>query len=249
LLQTSYSGSKLLDNLYVVFAGGDDCFIVGAWDAVVEFAVILQKKFSEYEQKIRVDLPILKAPITLSAAVILVDHHFPVVQFAERAEELLHQAKTFDPPSADLDASGKPMKNRINFLGRVFTWSEFAEVIKVKDNMVEMIKKHGEGRAFLQRIIDSFENEDTLRWQLNEKPFDPALLWRFLYHFRDIRHKDYFTGKRDGGDSFFQYFFGNADDVRRDGVYRKYLWDHFDSSKSKSQVLPVAARWTELLTR
>ena len=187
----------------------------------------------------------LNAPITLSASVLIVDAHFPVVKFATLVEEELYKAKTFAPDENLLDASGKPMKNKISFLGNIFTWKQLSEVNEVKDKFCEMIIVHGENKAFLQRIINSFENNDTYYWhsQNPKKPFDPALLWRFLYDYRDIRHKEYFKNH------FYQYFFGDKQQQHIEGIYKKYLIESFIEGKEESQVFPVAARWAEFITR
>jgi hypothetical protein len=107
--------------------------------------------------------------------------------------------------------------------------------------MYKMITDEKESKAFLHRIINSFENSDTVYWHTCKpaKPFNPAILWRFLYSFRDVQNKDYFM-KKDYNTLFFS---------RTEGYYKKYVWQQFSPGKELSQVMPVAARWTELLTR
>ena len=107
--------------------------------------------------------------------------------------------------------------------------------------MHKMISKEKESKAFLQRIINSFENKDTIYWHSCDpaKPFNPAILWRFLYSFRDVIKKSYFIERR-----YNEIFFS-----RTDGYYKKYVWQQFSPGKELSQVMPVAARWTELLNR
>jgi hypothetical protein len=90
------------------------------------------------------------------------------------------------------------------------------------------------------RIIHSFESDDNFYWHncSPPKPFHPALLWRFMYSFRDIRHDAFF--KANYLDLFFE---------RQDSYEKKYVWNNFNEDKTLSLVLPVAARWTELLTK
>ena len=132
------------------------------------------------------------------------------------------------------------MKNNISFMGHIFSWEEYNEIIAVKDQMLSMIEEYGEAAAFLQRIIYSFENIDNLKWHSCNppKPFNPAIIWRFLYSFRDIRHKDYFNA------FFYNSFFSETG-----GYHKKYVLNNFQPERNLSQVLPVAARWTEFLTR
>ena len=231
------------NNLYIVFAGGDDCFIIGGWDAVIEFTIFLKEKFDQFEQSIRKKLVKLKHPITFSASVTIVDNHYPVVKFAELAEGNLSDAKSFNLNPKIIDASGKPMKNKISFLGEVFTWEEFGKVIELKDQFQKMIKQFGENRSFLHHIQNSFVNADSIYWQKLNKPFNPALLWRFLYQFRDIKNKKYFKL------IFQSYFFGDLNDNQIGGIYKTEIYDAFSDDNKQSLKLPIAARWAEFLTR
>lgn len=233
------------ENLYVVFSGGDDCFIIGAWDAIIEFSILLNSRFKKFQQEIKIQEKCsIPYPITLSASILIIDPHFPVVKFAELAEQLLHKAK--NSPSNIVIGNNEisfPIKNKISFLGKIFSWEDFEEVVHVRLKMEMMIKKYGESRAFLQRIMDSFENNDTLYWKHFNKSFDPALLWRFIYHFRDIKNKEYFKCY------YNEIFFASLINPNNDDLYKKYILNPFENSSEISNVFPVAARWTDFLTR
>jgi CRISPR-associated protein Csm1 len=44
-----YAGELMKEkNIYTVFAGGDDIFVLGAWDEVIDFAKALREKFMEF---------------------------------------------------------------------------------------------------------------------------------------------------------------------------------------------------------
>lgn len=231
---------RYINNIYTVYAGGDDCFVIGAWDAIVNFAIVLQHKFNSFQANlIKQEALPLKGDITLSAAIMLIDQHFPVVRFAELANEALDDAKRARHNNHLTDAAGLPMKSCINFMGHVFAWRDFAELSSVKDTFAEMVLAWDAPKAFLQRIIHSFESDDNFYWHncSPPKPFDPALLWRFMYSFRDIRHTPFFKAE------YLSLFFGEQ------GYERKYVWNNFNENKTLSLLLPVAARWTELLTK
>jgi len=235
--QTTLKNEIFRANIYVIFSGGDDCFLIGSWDAIIEFTIVLKKRFDKFEQNvIRKTLNKLKEPITFSAAILLVDHHFPVAKMADVAEERLHIAKMTNIISGKTDASGKPLKNKISFMENVFTWDEFYELSDMNLRMQEMIIKFGENKGFVQRIISTFKTDSTY-WKKHKKPFDPAILWRFPYQFRDIVDKNYFQKY------FYKYFFNESY-----GIYKTELKDAFIDNRS-SQKLPLAARWTEFLTR
>lgn len=231
------------ENIYSVYTGGDDCFFIGGWDAIIELAMQLQKQFTAASEEWKKDLALTSlqaTQITLSASILIVDPHYPVVEFARVAEEELYKAKYHSR-----DASGILMKNSVSFLGHIFSWSDFNEIVRLKNTFREMIQVYDEPKAFLQRIIHSFESLDVIYWRERGKPFHPALLWRFYHHYRDIAKKDYFKCLKPTGsnESFFEYFFGKT------GIYQQFIRSRFTEGSRISQELPVAARWAELLTR
>lgn len=235
------------NNIYTVYAGGDDCFFIGAWDALAEFAILLQQEFSLFEKNLRSQLVLGDKPITLSAAYIIVDAHYPVVRFAKVIEDALKEAKYISREGEKIlvqngqtDITGNALKNRISFMGHIFSWQELSALVNVKNTFHRMALEFNTPNAFYQRIMNAFTHADNLYWQHRQpsKPFNPAILWRFPYSFRDVRHEGYFTAH------FYDTFFSPED-----GYYRKYVWDDFKPGKELSAVLPVAARWTELLTR
>ncbi|MEO1654671.1 MAG: hypothetical protein AAFU64_14085, partial [Bacteroidota bacterium] len=92
------------NNIYVVYSGGDDCFLLGAWDAVFEFAGLIQRAFRAFAEYLNQAIPHLKSTlerlgreyITISAGLILIDEKFPVIRFAKIAEDALGEAKGFE---------------------------------------------------------------------------------------------------------------------------------------------------------
>jgi len=84
------SYNLMKNNIYPVFSGGDDCFFIGSWDYILDFARFVRsefiKEFNPDEDK--------KKP-TLSAAITLTDAHFPVIRFADIVEDRLSDAKKY----------------------------------------------------------------------------------------------------------------------------------------------------------
>ncbi len=225
------------ENLYVVFAGGDDSYIIGAWDAILAFALRLKEAFDEYEEnEIRKQLSALQHPITFSAAIVITDDHFPIIKMSETAEDRLHQAKTIIESVPD--ASGKFMKNKVSFLNHIFSWDEFKQVNELKNIFLKMILKYGEERAFLHKLQDLFEGKEKKYWNLHNKSFSPRVLWLFKHIFRDIKNEPYFIAS-----GLYDKFFDNK------GIYNEYVWEKFTDNRQKGLPVPVAAKWTELTTK
>ncbi|MBN1933084.1 MAG: type III-A CRISPR-associated protein Cas10/Csm1 [Anaerolineae bacterium] len=103
----------LRDKLYVQYAGGDDLFLVGAWDALPEFAARLRAEFARYACH--------NPALTLSVGIALADAKFPLYQAARWAGEAEEAAKAFARP----DGRGK---DAITFLDQTVGWEQFAGV-------------------------------------------------------------------------------------------------------------------------
>jgi len=83
LFKIWWEQDEFKSNVYPIFVGGDDCFIVGAWDKVLPFAKAINDAFQEYFER----------EYSLSAGIVIVDPKHPVISFAELAEDALSDAK------------------------------------------------------------------------------------------------------------------------------------------------------------
>jgi CRISPR-associated protein Csm1 len=162
------------ENIYVVFSGGDDCMMVGGWDAVFAFAGKIKEAFDDFWKDKMGELG-LKKPPTLSASLTVVDPKFPIVRLAALAEEALKEAKQA--------AQGE--KNRIAVFGRILTWDEFFKAQRIAHQLERLIKKENEPRNILQRIRMSQSSFDPiLRKALEEGVVENPAIWRIRYYLR-----------------------------------------------------------------
>jgi len=91
-------------NLLFIYAGGDDLFVSGAWNEVVEFAFDVYQSFRAYTGN--------HPDITLSGGISLSDAKYPLYQAAEDAGQAEKQAK-------------KNGRDSLGMFGEVFHWSEW----------------------------------------------------------------------------------------------------------------------------
>lgn len=188
-MNTLLQQEEYKDYLYVIFSGGDDLFIVGAWHKVFDIAMLIEKEFREFvcENK----------SVTLSASLLVVDEHFPVSRFSVLAEERLYEAK-----------HGSPNKNTINVFGQNLTWVEFEEAWQIKEKLVEMVKRYDESKAVIQKVLQGCEglgvlheravrmynaqknnNRQEIEWLNSQSPVGEKV-WRMAYFLRDIRNDE-----------------------------------------------------------
>lgn len=102
------------DRLYVIYAGGDDLFIVGSWDLMPELAKRIREQFQAYTGH--------NPDLHISAGITLEDRKFPLYQAAKRAGQAEDEAKRYSRKAVPKDA--------INFLGLPVKWDEWVKEVQ-----------------------------------------------------------------------------------------------------------------------
>ncbi len=120
------------DLLYVIYAGGDDLFVVGAWDLIPLLAGRIQQRFATYVG----DNPFLH----ISAGITLEDRKFPLYRAAERAGEAEGKAKGHIRPDGR-------RKDAICFLDTVVGWEDWEFVRQQKEDILWLIGEDAENKA------------------------------------------------------------------------------------------------------
>jgi CRISPR-associated protein Csm1 len=134
------------DRVSIVYAGGDDLFILGAWDALPQLAAEIQQQFGRYCADNEI--------FTLSGGIVLTAGKFPIYKGAELAGEAEEQAKGY--------RRGKNMeiaKRAVSFLGTPMSWEEFAQIQNWYQRLVQYCSTDGGGSLLrhLQRIADLWQ--------------------------------------------------------------------------------------------
>ncbi len=117
--------------IHVVYAGGDDLFLVGAWDDLLEFAMDLRKTFRSYTNE----------DLSFSAGLGLFSPTYPILHMAEETGDLEDQAKKQMPAVKDClalfgDGVQKDGKTELP----IFRWHTFEE--KVWKEKMGFIQSH-----------------------------------------------------------------------------------------------------------
>ncbi|MBP8980674.1 MAG: type III-A CRISPR-associated protein Cas10/Csm1 [Syntrophobacterales bacterium] len=107
-------------DVYTVFAGGDDLFLIGPWNRIISLAAFLKDRFAEYVCQ--------NEHIHFSAGISIRKPHIPLDKLANGVEEALHAAKNGNPDKGDRG-------NCVNIFGETATWKEFEELCKVRDKL------------------------------------------------------------------------------------------------------------------
>jgi len=131
--------------LYLQYAGGDDLFLVGAWDALPLTAAEIQAAFQEF---------VCHNPaVTISAGIALLPPKFPIYQAAHLALDALGAAKARTGGVFYLASSENGGKNAINFLGVSLDWDSFRTVHEQARKMAQWLEDGVVPRSLPQRIL------------------------------------------------------------------------------------------------
>lgn len=134
-----------LRSIYTVFSGGDDLFLIGPWNQIVQLATEVDQHLRTYAGK--------NPDVHLSAGIVLRKPTIPVREMAQSAERALEKAKDGD--------DSKNNRNRISLFGQTVTWSEYHALQPYQQQLLALANpSEGEGmaRGFLYRILEFIED-------------------------------------------------------------------------------------------
>lgn len=167
-------------NIYTVYTGGDDCFFIGAWDAILDFTQVIH---SEFENEVKKSFG-ENSGITLSAGIILLDAKTPVVQLGKMAEEALSEAKK-------RKVGGKTVKNAVCLMNEIFTWEDYKGILEQTKTLTRFLIDKKITRGLLEKIKKSSIGFDCLQQRIKKGealPFDRV--YKLKYYLRDVK-KEY----------------------------------------------------------
>ena len=127
----------------VIYSGGDDVFVVGAWKDIMEFSIDLYNNLKEYTQ----------GTLTISAGLGMYMPKYPISYMAEKTGELEDCSKKFEG------------KNAITLFDKdnSYHWDEFIEeVMGEKFAIISEFfsKAEDKGKSLLYSLLELFRNRD-----------------------------------------------------------------------------------------
>ena len=127
----------------IIYSGGDDVFVVGAWKDIIEFGVDLYNNLKEYTQ----------GTLTVSAGLGIYMPKYPISYMAEKTGELEDYSKKLDGKNAVTLFDKNNSYHWDEFIDRVMgekfaTVSEFFSTVEDK------------GKSLLYNLLELFRNRD-----------------------------------------------------------------------------------------
>ena len=155
-----YNEKRDKEILELIYAGGDDLFLVGGWSALPEIAERIRSEFRQF---------VTGDHITLSGGIAIERKKFPLYQFAARSGE------------AEKAAKGTDEKNAITFLRKPMKWKEFAEAREWHRKFCNVLTGQDQlPRDILTRLSQIY-SEKALKGH--------QWAWRSLYYFHRLQER------------------------------------------------------------
>ncbi|MBB5022244.1 type III-A CRISPR-associated protein Cas10/Csm1 [Desulfurispira natronophila] len=171
-------------SVYTVFAGGDDLFLIGPWNRIVDLAGEIDQHLRQYTGG--------NPDIHLSAGIVLRKAAIPVREMAHDGEEALEQAKDGDGPEAGSN------RNRITVFDQTVTWGEYKELKRSGDALKLQTQSMGSelSTQYLYGLL-KFSQDAATATTFPESPEEvnawmEAAKWRARLKYR---HQRYFVEK------------------------------------------------------
>ena len=141
-LEGKNGGKKRLAT--IVYSGGDDVFIVGAWNDIIELSVDLRRKFEQYTQ----------GTLSISAGIGIYDFSYPIAAIAEETGMMESESKRM------------PEKNAVTLLqdGEIHLVDDGDEEKEISDGTYSWKElEEGVVQEKYRALCDFFEGIDDTR--------------------------------------------------------------------------------------
>lgn len=198
---------KKLD-IYLVFAGGDDLFLLGPWTQVIEFAEQIGAEFRHYVGN--------NQDVTLSAGISVVKSLLPMHTIAGEAEKLLEESK------GRKNKRGDTIKNAITLFDVTTDWNEFSALLAQGDEYFDLLEEGKVTTGLIGRLLkysrmykDFIEGEIRSGIYLSHMEYD----FHRNLKFEDDAERDNFTAVKHAD---------NLKHIAQPVTYALYRWrsDH-----------------------
>lgn len=165
-INTIWQKEEFCNSTFIIYSGGDDLFLVGRWDKIIEMAEEIRKQFGKWTCK--------NPYMSISGGVAVVPDKFPVLKAAQQAANAEHDAKNHQ-----LKQEGKD-KNAFTLLNVPLNWNvEYPLVKKLKNTIKDFLEQNKLPRSFSSKLQAHFANARVKNGEITKL----NVLWLMAYDF------------------------------------------------------------------
>jgi CRISPR-associated protein Csm1 len=154
-------------NIYTVFAGGDDFFLIGPWSSTQRLATRMATEFKTYVAE--------NPGITFSAGMVMTKPGLPIHTLAARAEEALDSAKASSHPES------AQRKNAVVLFGERVLWPEWAKVQTAQDQLDRVRDAYDLSTGYVYGLLQLID-------LASDKTNPEHAMWRSRFAYRTRRY-------------------------------------------------------------
>ncbi len=152
----------------IIYSGGDDFAVYGAWDALIALAREVQRLFHRFTEENLKEFPGPEGK-TISMAIAL-------------APDPYHSlAAVYEEAGRDLDLAKASDRDCIYLLGRILEWRHLSDAAELKDTVTRLIRDFRMSRQFLYQLRSFYRRE-----AYGEGAAQTQHTWRFQRRFNRI---------------------------------------------------------------
>lgn len=217
------SSDAFLAGTYIVYAGGDDLFLVGRWDLLFDMAAQIQQGFHKWTCG--------NPELGLSGGITMVGPKFPIARAAVLADEQERKAKEHELPN------GRE-KNAITLFGVPLNWE--VEFPVVRDLMLEIKYRIADENQIQNSLINKVKMHHAQYVQQKKDNVAESWHWNLAWDFARMIERE---GRGDSdAKTFLRRLFTDISSNSHNG-------GAFGSKHHYLSIVNVAARWAELAQR
>ena len=149
-------------NMYTVFAGGDDFFLIGPWYSTQKVAHAMQQAFARYVAE--------NPEIHFSVGMVMSKSGIPVPRLGDLAEEALEKSKKIDVG-----------KNAVTIFNRSVKWEDWQSLCNLEQEIHRLAEIYNISTSYLYSLIRLCEQAADTK---NIK----STMWRSRFYYKTVRY-------------------------------------------------------------
>jgi CRISPR-associated protein Csm1 len=160
------------ENIYAVYGGGDDLFVIGPWNDVLDYAEKLRSMLTD----------LVGNALTFSAGLALAKPREHILTEAEFAHEQLQHAKS------QLSYGRGCGRDQISALGAIADWTTFSGLLGTAKQVTEWVNKGQIPSSFLQQTLQFHHTWKLSREDSADKQTFKSVRFRPLLYYQIQRN-------------------------------------------------------------
>ncbi|MBN2717698.1 MAG: type III-A CRISPR-associated protein Cas10/Csm1 [Deltaproteobacteria bacterium] len=166
------SSNPRYKNVYTIFSGGDDLFLLGPWNVMPQLALDISQAFGRFVGG--------NPEITLSAGISVHKPGTPISQISAEAKHALELSK-------------QGAKNQVTMFGETVNWQTFSQLLPLIDTLNEWLQSGLVSRGVLHKFKEFIEDEKAISPILQGNKVATMadlnhLKWRAMFRYVVERH-------------------------------------------------------------